>query len=74
VLTDDRVVDRDIEAIRQLIESNVVMKAVEAEVGPLRMARDMDLAQPDVPYWCRPSPFSLRVPLRREKRAGPSRA
>jgi histidine ammonia-lyase len=42
-LEDDRVLWPDIEAIRQLVESNEILEAVEAEVGPLALARDVEL-------------------------------
>jgi histidine ammonia-lyase len=42
-LEDDRVLYPDIEAIGQLIESNQILDAVEAEVGKLQLARDVDL-------------------------------
>ncbi len=49
-LKDDRVLYPDIEAIRQLIESNTILDAVEKEIGPLLLARDMqDLPRPNVP-------------------------
>ncbi len=49
-MKDDRVMYPDIEAIRQLIESNIILDAVEREIGPLYLARDMkDLPQPNVP-------------------------
>jgi histidine ammonia-lyase len=49
-LKDDRVLYPDIEAIRQLIESNTILDAVENEIGPLLLARDMqDLPRPNVP-------------------------
>jgi len=48
-MKDDRVMYPDIEAIRQLIESNTILDAVESEIGPLLMARDMDLPRPNVP-------------------------
>ncbi len=38
-LVDDRVLYPDIEAIRHLIESNEILDAVEAEIGPLDTAR-----------------------------------
>ncbi len=48
-LKDDRVLYPDIEEIRKLIESNAILDAVEKEVGPLLMARDMtDLPTPNV--------------------------
>lgn len=49
-LKDDRVLYPDIEAIRQLVESNTILEAVEAEVGPLLLARDVELPGPNVPY------------------------
>ncbi len=48
-LIDDRVLYPDIEAIRQMIESNVLLDAVEREVGPLALARDVALPRPGVP-------------------------
>ncbi len=47
-LEDDRVLYPDIEAIRQLIESNELLTAVESAVGPLTCARDVDLPMPNV--------------------------
>jgi len=41
-LKDDRVLYPDIEAIRQLIESNAILSAVEDDLGPLDLARDVD--------------------------------
>ncbi len=50
-MKDDRVMYPDIEEIRRLIESNAILDAVESEIGPLHLARDMsDLPQPNVPY------------------------
>ena len=50
-MKNDRVMYPDIEAIRQLIESNTILDAVESEIGPLALARDMtDLPQPNVAY------------------------
>ncbi|MFQ5805373.1 MAG: histidine ammonia-lyase [Phycisphaerae bacterium] len=43
-LKDDRILYPDIEATRQLIESDQVLAAVEAEVGPLQLARDVHLS------------------------------
>ena len=49
-LKDDRVLYPDIEAIRQLVESNTILNAVEKAVGPLLLARDVqDLPRPNVP-------------------------
>jgi histidine ammonia-lyase len=48
-LVDDRVLHPDIEAIRQLIEDCSILEAVEAEIGPLLLARDIELPQPNVP-------------------------
>ncbi len=48
-LVDDRVLYPDIEAIRQMVEDCSILDAVEKEVGPLKLARDMDLPQPNVP-------------------------
>jgi histidine ammonia-lyase len=42
-LEDDRVLWPDIEAIRQMVASNEILEAVEAEVDSLAMARDIDL-------------------------------
>jgi histidine ammonia-lyase len=50
-LVDDRVMYNDIEAICKLVESDEILDAVEAEVGPLKLARDMtDLPTPNVPF------------------------
>jgi len=48
-LKDDRVLYPDIEAIRQMIEDNTILDAVESEIGPLALARDLDLPAPNVP-------------------------
>ncbi len=40
-MADDRVLHPDIEAVRQLVESNTILDAVEKEVGPLLLARDV---------------------------------
>ncbi|HUU85683.1 MAG TPA: histidine ammonia-lyase [Phycisphaerae bacterium] len=48
-LVDDRVLWPDIEAIRKLIEDNSILEAVEAEIGPLLLARDVELPGPNVP-------------------------
>jgi histidine ammonia-lyase len=49
-LKDDRVLYPDIEEVRKLVESNAILEAVEPEIGPLYLARDMkDLPRPDVP-------------------------
>ncbi len=48
-LVDDRVLYPDIEAIRQLVEDCSILEAVEAEIGPLALARNMDMPQPNVP-------------------------
>ncbi|MBN2447391.1 MAG: histidine ammonia-lyase [Phycisphaerae bacterium] len=48
-LVDDRVLYPDIEAIRQLVASNEILDAIESEIGPLKVARDMtDLPRPNV--------------------------
>ena len=48
-LVDDRVLWPDIEEIRKLVESNAIVDAVEKEIGPLALARDMtDLPRPNV--------------------------
>ena len=50
-LVDDRVMYLDIEATCKLIEDNTILDAVEAELGPLQLAREMDdLPQPNVAY------------------------
>lgn len=43
-LVNDRVLHPDIEAIRKLVESNELLDVVEAEIGPLTVARDVDVA------------------------------
>lgn len=48
-LEDDRVLHPDIEAIRQLIETNAIVEAVEARIGHLALARDMELPKPNIP-------------------------
>ena len=48
-LVDDRVLYPDIEEIRKMVEDGTILDAVEAEIGPLRLARDMDLPAPNVP-------------------------
>jgi histidine ammonia-lyase len=48
-LVDDRVLYPDIEAIRLLLEDCSILDAVEAKIGPLSLARDMDLPKPNVP-------------------------
>jgi histidine ammonia-lyase len=48
-LVDDRVLHPDIEAIRQMVEDCSILDAVEAEIGSLKLARDMDLPKPNVP-------------------------
>lgn len=42
-LEDDRVLYPDIEAIRQLIEDGAILDAVESEIGPIALARDVEL-------------------------------
>ena len=42
-LINDRVLYPDIEAIRQLVEDCSILEAVEAEVGPIALARDIEL-------------------------------
>jgi len=49
-LKDDRVLHPDIEAIRQLVVSSAILDAVEHEVGPLLLARDVELPKPGVPF------------------------
>lgn len=46
-LVDDRVLHPDIEAIRAMIEGGSIVEAVEGEVGPLALARDVDLPAPE---------------------------
>ena len=48
-LVDDRVLYPDIEAIRQMVEDCSILDAVEAEVGPLNLARDLVMPEPNVP-------------------------
>ena len=48
-LVDDRVLHPDIEAIRRMVEDCSILDAVEAEIGPLKLAREMDLPKPNVP-------------------------
>jgi histidine ammonia-lyase len=48
-LVDDRVLYPDIEAIRQMIEDCSILDAVEAEIGPLKLAREVELPYPNVP-------------------------
>jgi len=42
-LKNDRVLYPDIEAIRQMVEDCSILEAVEAEVGPITLARDVEL-------------------------------
>ena len=46
---DDRVLHPDIDAIHRLIEDSTILDAVEAEIGPLALARDMDMPAPNFP-------------------------
>ena len=48
-LVNDRVLYPDIEHVRRMVEDCTILDAVEAEVGPLVLARDMDLPKPNVP-------------------------
>lgn len=48
-LENDRVLYPDIENIRKLIADNAILDAVEAELGPLALARNIDLPGPNVP-------------------------
>ena len=48
-LVDDRPLYPDIEAIGELVESCAILDAVEAEVGPLTLARNVDLPGPNIP-------------------------
>ena len=48
-LVDDRVLHPDIEAIRQMVEDCSILEAVEAEIGPLALARDVEMPRPNVP-------------------------
>jgi len=49
-LVDDRVLYPDIEAIRQMVEDCSILDAVEKEIGPLQLARDVasELPKPNV--------------------------
>ncbi|MBN2563477.1 MAG: histidine ammonia-lyase [Phycisphaerae bacterium] len=47
-LKDDRVLYPDIEAIRKLVEDCSILDAVEAEIGPLTLARDVKLPGPNI--------------------------
>jgi histidine ammonia-lyase len=51
-MKDDRVMYPDIEEIRQLIASNTILDAVEQEIGPLHLARDLagDLPRANVAF------------------------
>ena len=49
-MENDRVLHPDIEAVRQLVESNTILDAVEKTVGPLLLARDVELPGPNVAY------------------------
>ncbi|MCK4872340.1 MAG: histidine ammonia-lyase [Phycisphaerales bacterium] len=49
-LVNDRVLYPDIEAIRQLVEDNTILDAVEAALGPVKLSSDMtDLPTPGIP-------------------------
>ncbi|MCP4592527.1 MAG: histidine ammonia-lyase [bacterium] len=48
-LIDDRVLYPDIEDIRCMVEDCSILEAVEAEIGPLLLARDVDIPTPDLP-------------------------
>lgn len=50
-LVDDRVLYPDIEAIRQLVQDCSILDAVEKELGPLKLARDVEpeMPKPNVP-------------------------
>ena len=48
-LVDDRVLYPDIEAIRLMVEDCSILDAVEAEIGPLKLAREVELPTPNVP-------------------------
>ncbi len=48
-LVDDRVLYPDIEEIRKLLEAGTIVEAVEKEVGPLKLARHVEVPRPDVP-------------------------
>ena len=50
MLKNDRVLYPDIEEIRQLIVTNAILDAVEQEIGPLHLSRNMELPRPNVPY------------------------
>lgn len=47
-LVDDRVLHPDIEAIRLLVVDGTILEAVEAEIGPLKLARDVEPPRPNV--------------------------
>ncbi len=49
-MENDRVLHPDIEAVRQLIESNTILAAVEQTVGPLMLARDVELPRSNATY------------------------
>jgi len=48
-LVNDRVLYPDIEAIRKMVEDCSILDTVEKEVGPLDLARDVDVPKPNVP-------------------------
>jgi histidine ammonia-lyase len=48
-LVDDRVLYPDIEIIREMVADCTILDAVEAEIGPLKLARDVELPRPNVP-------------------------
>ena len=48
-LVNDRVLYPDIEHVRRMVEDCTILDAVEGEVGPLLLARDVDLSKPNVP-------------------------
>jgi histidine ammonia-lyase len=47
-LKDDRVLYPDIEAIRKMVEDGSILEAVEREVGPLALARDIERPRPEI--------------------------
>jgi len=47
-LVDDRVLYPDIEAIRLMVEDCTILEAVETQIGPLALARDIEVPSPNV--------------------------
>ncbi len=48
-LVDDRVLYPDIEGIRLMVDDCSILDAVESKIGPLLLARNVDLPEPNVP-------------------------